>query len=59
MEEPIYLSAKQASERLNIGENTLRDIMNSRDHPPYLTFGKMKKVRLDAWIDYFKGKEIP
>ena len=55
----VYLTNKQAAERLNIGENTLRDILNSRDHPPYLLFGNSKKVRLSAWVEYFKGKEIP
>lgn len=56
--EPVYLSVKQAAKLFNIGENTLRDCLNARDHPPYLLVGKAKKVRRDALEDWFKSKEI-
>ena len=56
--EPVYLSVKQAAKIFNIGENTLRDYLNARDHPPYLLVGKAKKVRRDALEQWFKSKEI-
>lgn len=58
METPIYLSTKQAAKLFNIGENTLRDYLNARDHPPYLLVGKAKKVRRDALEEWLKSREI-
>lgn len=56
--EPIYLSVKQAAKEFGIGCNTLRDILNSRDHPPYLQIGNAKKIRKEALQEYFEKREI-
>ena len=54
----VYLSVKQAAKEFGIGYNTLCDILNARDHPPYLQVGKAKKVRREALQEYFEKREI-
>lgn len=58
MDEPIYLSTRQAAKAFGIGYNALCDILNSRDHPPYLKVGNAKRVRKDALAEWFKEREV-
>ena len=54
----VYLSAREAAEFVGIGENAMRDILNAREHPPYLMVGSTKRVRKDALREFFEKREI-
>lgn len=56
--EKLYLSAREAVEYVGIGINAMHDILNARDHPPYLVIGNAKRVRKDALREYFEKREI-
>ena len=56
--EKLYLSAREAAEYVGIGINAMHDVLNSRDHPPYLVVGNAKRVRKDALREYFEKREI-
>ena len=56
--EKLYLSAREAAEYVGIGINAMHDILNARDHPPYLVIGNAKRVRKDALREYFEKREI-
>lgn len=52
------MSAREAAEYVGIGINAMHDILNARDHPPYLVIGNAKRVRKDALREYFEKREI-
>lgn len=52
------MSAREAAEYVGIGINAMHDVLNSRDHPPYLVVGNAKRVRKDALREYFEKREI-
>ena len=54
----LYLSIPEAAQYVGIGENLMRDIMNSRDHPRYLKVGNYKRISKDALREYFEKREI-
>ena len=56
--EKRYLSAREAASYIGIGINQMHDILNSRDHPPYIMVGNGKRVRKDALEKWFEKREI-
>ena len=52
------MSAREAASYIGIGINQMHDILNSRDHPPYIMVGKAKRVRKDALEKWFEKREI-
>ena len=57
MEYPLYLSIEQAATYTGIGQNTLRDWLNSKDPMPYLAIGNRKLIQRDALSDYLTSKQ--
>ena len=53
----LYLTIPEAAAYVGIGENLMRDIMNSRDHPRFLRVGNFKRISKESLREWFAGKE--
>ena len=53
----LYLRIKEAAEYVGIGENRMRDLVNSDDPPPYLVVGKEKRLQKAALAEYFERRQ--
>lgn len=57
MELPLYINVKQAAEMSGIGENTLRDWLNSSDPMPYIRIGNKRLIQRDSLAAYLEKRQ--
>lgn len=57
MELPLYITTKQAAILTGIGENTLRDWLNSSEPMPYIRIGNKRLIQREALPEYLESKQ--
>ena len=57
MSYPLYITASQAAEMSGIGENTIRDWLNSNDPMPFIRIGAKRLIQRDAFAAYLERKQ--
>ena len=55
--ETLYLNIKEAAKLVGIGEHHMRDLVNSKDPPPYMKVGKKVLLQKAALAPYFERKQ--
>lgn len=50
----LYLSVHEAAQYVGIGENMMRQYVNSNNPPPYLKVGNKKLLQKSALASYFE-----
>lgn len=53
----MYLSVKEAAKLVGIGENTMREFVNSKCPPPHIKLGRKVLIRRSALATYFEEME--
>lgn len=57
MELPLYLTIQQASDYSGIGQNSIRDMLNSADPPPFIRVGKKRLIERETFPAYLRRKQ--
>lgn len=55
--EKLYLSIKEAASYVGIGENAMRQYVNSADPPPHMKLGKKVLVQKAGLAPYFEKRQ--
>ena len=58
MEYPLYLTIEQASKISGIGQNAIRDWLNSSDPIPHIKVGNKRLISRLELSSYLKKKEV-
>ena len=53
----LYLTVRDAAKYVGIGENAMRDFVNSKDPPPFMRLGKKVLIEKAALAPYFRERQ--
>ena len=53
----LYLTVRDAAKYVGIGENAMRDFVNSKDPPPFMRLGKKVFIEKAALAPYFRERQ--
>lgn len=57
MEQPLYLTPKQAAKFVGIGLGTMLGYLESDDPPPYMMVGNRRMLQTAGLAPYFERKQ--